>query len=43
MGQLSRSGLANRSGSAVAARHVAIQLRNPHEDTTVKGREVGWD
>ena len=39
----SRSGLGNRSGSAVAVRHVAIQLRDPHEDTTVQGREGGGD
>ena len=34
MGQLSRSGLGNRSGSAVAVRQGALQLRDLHEDTT---------
>ena len=34
MGQLSSSGLCTRSGSAVAVRQGALQLRYLHEDTT---------
>ena len=43
MGQLSRSRLGNRSGSAVAVRQGALQLRDLHEDTTGpgQGREEG--
>ena len=38
MGQLSCCGLGNRSGSAVAVRQGALQLRDLHEDTTGPGR-----
>ena len=38
MGQLSLSGLGNRSGSAVAVRQGALQLRDLHEDTTGQGQ-----
>ena len=41
MGQLSSSGLGNRSGSAVAVRQGALRLRDLHEDTTGPGREGG--
>ena len=38
MGQLSSSGLGTRSGSAVAVRQGALQLRDLHEDTTGPGQ-----
>ena len=41
MGQLSSSGLGNRSGSAVAVRQGALQLRDLHEDTTGPGQGKG--
>ena len=41
MGQLSRSGLGNRSGSAVAVRQGALQLRDLHKDTTGPGQGRG--
>ena len=45
MGQLSSCGLGTRSGSAVAVRQGALQLRDLHEDTTGpgQGREGGGD
>ena len=41
MGQLSSSGLCTRSGSAVAVRQGALQLRDLHEDTTGPGQVWG--
>ena len=38
MGQLSSSGLGNRSGSAVAVRQGALRLRDLHEDTIGPGQ-----
>ena len=38
MGQLSSTGLGNRSGSAMAVRQGAYQLRDLHEDTTGPGQ-----
>ena len=41
MGQLSSSGLGSRSGSAVAVRQGALQLRDLHEDITGPGQGEG--
>ena len=41
MGQLSSSGSGNRSGSAVAVRQGALQLRDLHEDAKGPGQGEG--